>query len=76
MKNKSISADGQNIAQMYKYHESCRTMQVWTAVSPKKKIYNRSFVSKAEIAVASVKKRKSAGGDSISTEFDQAGGVP
>ena len=70
MKKKRFSADGQNIAQ------NCTTMRVveatqyWTAASPRKKICNREEV---EIAVASLKKGKSAENDNIPSELVQAG---
>ena len=52
------------------------TMQYWTAVSPQKKICNRSATGKVEIAVASLKRGKSARVDNIHVLADlaQAGG--
>ena len=71
LKKKRFSADGQNIAQ------NCTTMRVvettlyWTAASPDLQPILREEV---EIAVASLKKGKSAGVDNIPAELVQAGG--
>ena len=47
-------------------------IQIWTGVSTQKKIYSHSFVRK--IAMAALKKGKSAGVDNILEELVQAGG--
>ena len=48
---KRFSADGQNIAQNYttKCMRIVETTQYWSAVSPRKKICNRSFVRKLRL---------------------------
>ena len=65
---------GQNIAQNCTTARVVVTMQYWTAVSPQKKICKRSFMRKVEIAVASLKKGKSARGDNIPAELVHADG--
>ena len=69
LKKKRFSADGQNIAQ------NCTTMRVvettlyWTAASPAEEDLQPIFREEVEIAVASLKKGKSAGVDNIPAEL-------
>ena len=72
---KRFSVDGHNIAQNTTTMRVVETMQYWTAASPRKKICIQSSVSEeVEIAVASLKKGKSAGVDNTPAELVQAGG--
>ena len=50
------------------------TMLYWTAASPRKKICDQILREEVEIAVALLKKGKSAGVDNIPAELVQAGG--
>ena len=70
LKNKRFSADGQNIAQKCTTVRVVETKQYWTAVSPR----NPALRGVIDIAVASLKKGKSAGVDNIPAELVQAGG--
>ena len=74
LKKKRFSADGQNIAQNCTTMRVVETMLYWTAASPRKKICNQSSARNFKIAVASLKKGKSAGVDNIPAELVQAGG--
>ena len=73
LKKNRFSADGQNIAQNCTTKRVVETTQYWTAASPRK-ILQPILCVENEIAVASLKKWKSAGIDNIPAELVQAGG--
>ena len=69
-----FSADGQNIAQNCTIMRVVVTMLYWTAVSPQEADLQPILREKVEIAVASLKKGKSAGVNNIPAERVKAGG--
>ena len=74
LKNKRFSADGQNIAQNCTTTTVAETTQYWTAVSPAEEALQPILRDEVEIAVASLKKGKSAGFDNIPAELVHGGG--
>ena len=73
-KNMRFSADGQNIAQNCTIMRVVVTMLYWTAVSPQEEDLQPILREKVEIAVASLKKGKSARVNNIPAERVKAGG--
>ena len=79
MKKKRFSADGQNIVQNCTSMRVVETTQDWTAAAsppppPPEQDLQPILREEVEIAVASLKKGRSAGVDNIPAELVQAGG--
>ena len=73
LKKKRFSADGQNIAQNCTTMRVVETTQNWTEASPRKKDLQPILREEVEIAVAALKRGKSAGVDNKPAELVQAG---
>ena len=76
LKKKRFSADGQNIAQNCTTMRVVETMLYWIAASPPEEDLQPILREEVEIAVASLKKGKSAGVDNIPQNLFKLAGRP